>query len=208
MQPRSDSTWDPVLGLPLFPFLHLLLLQLGFLLRAPWNGEVLSDLFCHHSSQIFFLLGVRLSNSDFSKKYPFHLIFKFIDMHIFMILFYPVNLYDSSSYVPSFTLNIFCFLFPGFQKVFCIILFKQVTLALLILFNSGFLSHQCLNFFPLLSSLLFPLFLASSFFFFFLFVVNFVIHWNEKALGSHVFPIPIPPPTLSNLSFTFSNVNI
>ena len=26
--------------------------------------------------------------------------------------------------------------------------------------------------------------------FFFLFVVNFVIHWNEKALGSHVFPIP------------------
>ena len=30
--------------------------------------------------------------------------------------------------------------------------------------------------------------------FFFFFVVNFVIHWNEKALGSHVFPIPIPPP--------------
>ena len=28
-----------------------------------------------------------------------------------------------------------------------------------------------------------------------LFVVNFVIHWNEKALGSHFFPIPIPPPT-------------
>ena len=26
-------------------------------------------------------------------------------------------------------------------------------------------------------------------FFFFLFVVNSVIHWNEKALGSHVFPI-------------------
>ena len=33
------------------------------------------------------------------------------------------------------------------------------------------------------------------FYLFFLFVVNFVIHWNEKALGSHVFPIPIPPPT-------------
>ena len=31
--------------------------------------------------------------------------------------------------------------------------------------------------------------------FIFLFVVNSVIHWNEKALGSHVFPIPIPPPT-------------
>ena len=31
--------------------------------------------------------------------------------------------------------------------------------------------------------------------FIYLFVVNFVIHWNEKALGSHVFPILIPPPT-------------
>ena len=30
---------------------------------------------------------------------------------------------------------------------------------------------------------------------FFLFVVNFVIHWNETAMGLHVFPIPIPPPT-------------
>ena len=27
------------------------------------------------------------------------------------------------------------------------------------------------------------------FIFIYLFVVNFVIHWNEKALGSHVFPI-------------------
>ena len=35
----------------------------------------------------------------------------------------------------------------------------------------------------------------SSFFFSFLFVVNFVIHWNETAMGLHVFPIPIPPPT-------------
>ena len=30
---------------------------------------------------------------------------------------------------------------------------------------------------------------------FFLLVVNFVIHWNETAMGLHVFPIPIPPPT-------------
>ena len=34
-----------------------------------------------------------------------------------------------------------------------------------------------------------------NFFFFFLFVVDFVIHWNETAKGLHVFPIPIPPPT-------------
>ena len=31
-----------------------------------------------------------------------------------------------------------------------------------------------------------PIFIYLNFFFF---VVNFVIHWNEKALGSHVFPI-------------------
>ena len=31
--------------------------------------------------------------------------------------------------------------------------------------------------------------------FFFLFVVDFVIHWNETAMCLHVFPIPIPPPT-------------
>ena len=31
---------------------------------------------------------------------------------------------------------------------------------------------------------------------FFLFVVNFVIHWNETAMGLHVFPIPIPPSHL------------
>ena len=29
-----------------------------------------------------------------------------------------------------------------------------------------------------------------------LIVVDFVIHWNETAMGLHVFPIPIPPPTL------------
>ena len=34
-----------------------------------------------------------------------------------------------------------------------------------------------------------------AFSFFFLFVVNFVIHWNETAMGIHVFPILIPPPT-------------
>ena len=42
--------------------------------------------------------------------------------------------------------------------------------------------------------------LQGRFFFFFnlfiyLFVVNFVIHWNETAMGLHVFPIPIPTPT-------------
>ena len=36
---------------------------------------------------------------------------------------------------------------------------------------------------------------ANIFFLFFLFVVDFVIHWNETAMGLHMFPIPIPPPT-------------
>ena len=38
-------------------------------------------------------------------------------------------------------------------------------------------------------------FLFFYFFLIFLFVVDFVIHWNETAMGLHVFPIPIPPPT-------------
>ena len=33
------------------------------------------------------------------------------------------------------------------------------------------------------------------FFLFFLIVVGFVIHWNESAMGLHVFSILIPPPT-------------
>ena len=52
--------------------------------------------------------------------------------------------------------------------------------------------------------LIFPILLAVAFFLFlflflfFLFVVNFVIHWNEKALGSHVFQISF---YMSNNSF-------
>ena len=50
---------------------------------------------------------------------------------------------------------------------------------------------QCLFHFLLLPVCLS---LSSFFFSFFLFVVNFVIHWNETAMGLHVFPIPSPPP--------------
>ena len=46
---------------------------------------------------------------------------------------------------------------------------------------------------PVNFSLALPQFIY--FFFLFLFVVNFVIHWHETAMGLHVFPIPIPPPT-------------
>ena len=31
--------------------------------------------------------------------------------------------------------------------------------------------------------------------FIFFIVVGFVMHWHESAMGLHVFPIPIPPPT-------------
>ena len=34
-----------------------------------------------------------------------------------------------------------------------------------------------------------------KYYYYFLFVVDFVIYWNETAMGLHVFPIPIPPPT-------------
>ena len=40
-----------------------------------------------------------------------------------------------------------------------------------------------------------PVELLQILFFFFFIVVDFVIHWNETAMGLHVFPIPIPPPT-------------
>ena len=33
------------------------------------------------------------------------------------------------------------------------------------------------------------------FYYYFFIVLDFVIHWNETAMGLHVFPIPIPPPT-------------
>ena len=54
--------------------------------------------------------------------------------------------------------------------------------------------------YPQLSFLLLLL-IQFLFYFYFLFiftiyiVVDFVIHWNETAMGLHVFPIPIPPPT-------------
>ena len=53
-------------------------------------------------------------------------------------------------------------------------------------------------FFLIIRKFSFPLFIFFFDFYlfiYFFFVVNFVIHWNEKALGSHVFPIPIPPPS-------------
>ena len=42
---------------------------------------------------------------------------------------------------------------------------------------------------------IFFFFFLFNLFYFILFVVNFVIHWNETAMGLHVFPILIPPLT-------------
>ena len=39
------------------------------------------------------------------------------------------------------------------------------------------------------------LFILFYYILFYFIVVGFVIHWNESAMGLHVFPIPIPPPT-------------
>ena len=50
----------------------------------------------------------------------------------------------------------------------------------------------CFVFFALVCGVQSTLFI---FFIFFLFAVDFVIHWNETAMGLHVFPISIPPPT-------------
>ena len=37
--------------------------------------------------------------------------------------------------------------------------------------------------------------LRKGFYLFIYFCTGFVLHWNETAMGLHVFPIPIPPPT-------------
>ena len=51
------------------------------------------------------------------------------------------------------------------------------------------------------SSMLILFYFLNFIYLFFLFVVDFVIHLNETAMGLHVFPIPIPPPTsLTNRS--------
>ena len=55
---------------------------------------------------------------------------------------------------------------------------------------SFFLSFFLFLFFCFLS----PFYLFFNYYYFFI-VVDFVIHWNETAMGLHVFPILIPPPT-------------
>ena len=50
-------------------------------------------------------------------------------------------------------------------------------------------------FYLYLISSLFFYFIYFIYLFIFLFVVDFVIHWDETAMGLHVFPILIPPPT-------------
>ena len=37
-------------------------------------------------------------------------------------------------------------------------------------------------------------------------VVDFVLHWNETAMGLHVFPILIPPPTSLSIHVVFNNL--
>ena len=79
--------------------------------------------------------------------------------------------------------------------LFCIFLDGTLCLRLHYCFSKLFI--PCLQPLPfLISKCLFFIFIFLSFIFllflllllFFLFVVNSVIHWNEKALGSHVFP--------------------
>ena len=38
--------------------------------------------------------------------------------------------------------------------------------------------------------------------------MDFVIHWNETAMGLHVFPIPIPPPTSLSTEWRVDSLSI
>ena len=68
--------------------------------------------------------------------------------------------------------------------------------------NSKFGALCYLGFFKKLINLLLFLLL------FFLIVVDFVIHWNETAMGLHVFPILIPPPTSHYLGLYSSTLYV
>ena len=59
------------------------------------------------------------------------------------------------------------------------------------------MKNQCFFLYdlPYLFIYLFIFIFNLIYFIFFLFVVDFVIHWNETAMGLHVFPIPISPPS-------------
>ena len=65
----------------------------------------------------------------------------------------------------------------------------------LILAHTGKPNSQIWTLSPFQQCFFFFLFFFFTLFIFLKFVVDFVIHWNETAMGLHVFPILIPPPT-------------
>ena len=74
---------------------------------------------------------------------------------------------------------------------FLISLFQSFLTSLSLTFFKRFFFFWCG---PFLETTEFETILL-LFFSFFLIVVDFVIHWNESAMGLHVFPSLIPPPT-------------
>ena len=61
------------------------------------------------------------------------------------------------------------------------------------IFLNRFYNHEDIPLYPSPFIYLFNYLFIYLFIYFI--VVDFVIHWNETAMGLHVFPIPIPPPT-------------
>ena len=64
---------------------------------------------------------------------------------------------------------------------------------IILIYMIGSAVFICICHFIILSCLKVTYGVLYDFNLFFLFVVDFVIHWNETAMGLHVFPIPIPP---------------
>lgn len=136
-----NCTWDHILSLP--PFLSLFPhLTERFLQRAlfSWNGKILNYLFYYHSNQNFyFSWESHLVTSNFLRMCPFPLIFKHIDVNVFMIICYHFNLYGSCNYVSFFHSKYCLFVssfFPGLQFLY---IFKAVVLTFIL--NIEFISY-------------------------------------------------------------------
>ena len=69
----------------------------------------------------------------------------------------------------------------------------DIKVTKILLFGHGWNKNR--SGYHLFIYLFFTFFFFFLFLFFFFFVVDFVINWNETAMGLHVFSIPIPPST-------------
>ena len=127
--------------------------------------------------------------------YVFYQICENVDYYFFKYFFCPYCFLSPSG--PPITYNVKSFyVVPQFSETLFIFFFSTLDNCCWTVFKSthSLLCHFC-SIEPVSWVFLFFFLTFRCCIFFFLFVVDFVIHLNETAMGLHVFPIPIPPPT-------------